>query len=201
MRSRESSATENFSTKIAHGFYDAEVNNGGHHQYFWNSRGYFVDLVEKGLDYYRAKEQLAIFREAMSRDDPSPEKESTEPASSPPVEFSWEAIERVARRLGKELLKVSQARFKTADGATRFVGLASKTHLRHGGSGYWYGFKPSQKAFLEAGSDSWLALEGERERNLLLIPFRVVETLLPRLGVTPGVGSTARHVSIAVRGS
>ena len=104
MRSRESSATENFSTKIAHGFYDAEVNNGGHHQYFWNSRGYFVDLVEKGLDYYRAKEQLAIFREAMSRDDPSPEKESTEPASSPPVEFSWEAIERVARRLGKELL-------------------------------------------------------------------------------------------------
>jgi hypothetical protein len=67
------------------------------------------------------------------------------------------------------------------------VGLASKTHLRHGGSGYWYGFKPSQKAFLEAGSDSWLALEGERERNLLLIPFRVVETLLPRLGVTPGV--------------
>ena len=116
-----------------------------------------------------------------------PEKESTEPASSPPVEFSWEAIERVARRLGKELLKVSQARFKTADGTTRFVGLASKTHLRHGGSGYWYGFKPSQKAFLEAGSDSWLALEGERERNLLLIPFRVVETLLPRLGVTPGV--------------
>ena len=129
MRSRESSATENFSTKIAHGFYDAEVNNGGHHQYFWNSRGYFVDLVEKGLDYYRAKEQLAIFREAMSRDDPSPEKESTEPASSPPVEFSWEAIERVARRLGKELLKVSQARFKTADGATRFVGLASPRKL------------------------------------------------------------------------
>jgi hypothetical protein len=51
----------------------------------------------------------------------------------------------------------------------------------------WYGFKPSQKAFLEAGSDSWLALEGESERTLVLMPYRVVETLLPQLGVTPDV--------------
>ena len=68
----------------------------------------------------------------------------------------------------------------------RGTGFEDSLARRHR-AGYWYGFKPSQKAFLEAGSDSWLALEGERERILLLIPFRVIETLLPRLGVTPGV--------------
>jgi hypothetical protein len=36
-------------------------------------------------------------------------------------------------------------------------------------------------------SQSWLALEGKKERKLLLIPYRVIETLLPRLGVTAGV--------------
>jgi hypothetical protein len=96
-------------------------------------------------------------------------------------------MERVARRLGKELLKVSQARFRTADGASHLVGLCSKTYQPEGRPGYWYGLKISQKAFLEAGSDSWLALEGEEERKLLLIPFRVIEELLPRLDMTEGV--------------
>jgi hypothetical protein len=51
-------------------YYDMEVNNGGHHQYFWNARGYFVDLVEKGLEHFGAREHLQIFREARSRYDP-----------------------------------------------------------------------------------------------------------------------------------
>jgi hypothetical protein len=116
-----------------------------------------------------------------------PVKESSEPASPPPVEFSWEATERVARRLGKELKRLSQARFRTADGGTCLVGLCSKTYQPERSPGYWYGLKISQKDFLEAGSDSWLALEGDEEQKLLLIPFRAIEELLPRLDMTPGV--------------
>ena len=48
-------------------YYDMEVNNGGHKQYFINSRGYFIDLVENGLEHYGAKEHLLIYRQALSR--------------------------------------------------------------------------------------------------------------------------------------
>ena len=53
-----------------HRFTRKTGNNGGHHQYFWNSRGCFVDLVEKGLQHFGAKKHLQIFREALSRYDP-----------------------------------------------------------------------------------------------------------------------------------
>jgi hypothetical protein len=151
------------------------------HALVLNSK-YFVAGMQWGRDEileraeFLAEHILAIWPPL------DPAKESAERATLPPVEFSWEATEQVARRLGKELLKVSQARFRTADDTTRVVGLASKTHSPDGRPGYWYGFKPSQKAFLEAGSDSWLALEGESERTLVLLPYRVVETLLPQLG-------------------
>jgi uncharacterized protein with ParB-like and HNH nuclease domain len=156
------------------------------HALVLNSK-YFVPGMQWGQDEILERAEFLTEQILAIWPPLDPEKETAEPASPPPVEFSWEATERVARRLGKELLKVSQARFRTADGATRFVGLCSKTHQREGSPGYWYGFKPSQKAFLEAASDSWLALEGDEERKLLLIPFRVIEELLPRLGMTEGV--------------
>jgi hypothetical protein len=43
-------------------YYDAEVTNGGHHQYFWNTHGLFIDLLASGLEYYGATEHLTLFR-------------------------------------------------------------------------------------------------------------------------------------------
>jgi hypothetical protein len=47
-------------------YYFNEVNNGGHHQYFWNSQGAYRHLVADGLRYFKAHEFEQIYREALS---------------------------------------------------------------------------------------------------------------------------------------
>ncbi|SKB03109.1 protein of unknown function [Prosthecobacter debontii] len=45
--------------------YYNEVNNGGHHQYFWNTQGVYRDLVAEGLKYYRAEAFERNYDEAL----------------------------------------------------------------------------------------------------------------------------------------
>jgi hypothetical protein len=48
-------------------YYDAMVNNGGHRQYFTNSDGAYLDLVEDGLKLYASNYHLHIFQRALHR--------------------------------------------------------------------------------------------------------------------------------------
>lgn len=41
-----------------------EVNNGGHHQFFWNTEGVFNEATEKGLELIDAEPFLKLFKEA-----------------------------------------------------------------------------------------------------------------------------------------
>lgn len=43
---------------------DAEVGNGGFHQYFWNTEAQYVALTEEGLQRLGANRHLAVFEEA-----------------------------------------------------------------------------------------------------------------------------------------
>lgn len=45
---------------------EAEVNNGGFNQYFWNSAGQFAHLAPESLDFFGAMEHAALMREAIS---------------------------------------------------------------------------------------------------------------------------------------
>jgi hypothetical protein len=47
-------------------YYYHEVNNGGHHQYFWNSQGVYRHLVAEGLKYYQAEGFIENYREALA---------------------------------------------------------------------------------------------------------------------------------------
>ncbi len=47
-------------------YYQNEVTNGGHHQYFWNSQGIYRHLVEQGLKYFRADGFSEIFAGALA---------------------------------------------------------------------------------------------------------------------------------------
>jgi hypothetical protein len=51
-------------------YYDSQVNNGGHEQYFANSEGAFLDLVEDGLGLYTAEYHQHIFKRALFRYNP-----------------------------------------------------------------------------------------------------------------------------------
>lgn len=54
-----------FSTVCTTWWLDAEVANGGFHQYFWNSGGVYVDLVKDGLQRLKAAEHLHTFEQAV----------------------------------------------------------------------------------------------------------------------------------------
>ncbi len=47
------------------GLLDAEVNNGGFHQYFWNSSGEFSDIALKGLKLIGDKDRAALLEQAI----------------------------------------------------------------------------------------------------------------------------------------
>lgn len=51
-------------------YYDAMVRNGGHRQYFTNSEGAYVDLVEAGLKLFASDHHLHIFQRALHRYNP-----------------------------------------------------------------------------------------------------------------------------------
>jgi hypothetical protein len=44
---------------------DAEVANGGFHQYFWNTDGHFVDLVTRGVERLHSEEHQRALDEAV----------------------------------------------------------------------------------------------------------------------------------------
>src|SRR5206468_1348989 len=80
------------------------------HALVLNSK-YFVREMQWGRDEILERAEFLTERILGMWPALDPEKESVESAPpSPPVEFSWAATEKVARRLGKQLLKVSQAR-------------------------------------------------------------------------------------------
>jgi len=43
---------------------EAEVNNGGFSQYYWNSAGQFADAAPAAFDYFGARQHAALMREA-----------------------------------------------------------------------------------------------------------------------------------------
>ena len=66
-------------------YYDAMVNNGGHKQYFENSEGAYLDLVEHGLDLYGSTYHQNIFKRALYRYNPErfPEAKELDAQSKP----------------------------------------------------------------------------------------------------------------------
>jgi hypothetical protein len=54
-----------FSTVYTTWWLDSEIANGGFHQYFWNTAGLYVDLVERALDRLEADEHQRTFQQAV----------------------------------------------------------------------------------------------------------------------------------------
>lgn len=102
-------------------------------------------------------------------------------------EFEEEAVDRVAARLATSLRRLSQARFESADGRVRVVGLCSKGYPRATDAlRYWYGVKPSQNDFLQGVTDAWIAFECESPQKVLLMPFAFFYPMLKKLRETEG---------------
>ncbi len=119
--------------------------------------------------------------------DSDPSRVAEEAERPDAAEFHFVALERIARHLGFPFKKLSQAKYATADGQQRLVGLCSKSHERAGEARlFWYGIRPSQREFLEARPHSWFAFECETPENLVLIPFETFQPFFKDLRETEG---------------
>jgi len=60
-----SSLPEGFAIVYTSRILDAEVANGGFHQYFWNTEGCYIDLVTRAVARLGSAEHLKILKEAV----------------------------------------------------------------------------------------------------------------------------------------
>lgn len=87
------------------------------------------------------------------------------------AEFHFEVLERIANKVGAPFRRLSPARFESPDGRHRLVGLSSKPYEKGEAQRYWYGFRPSQREFLEWPGQSWLAFELVPSEEAFLLPY------------------------------
>ena len=105
--------------------------------------------------------------------------DTKEKPKASPVDFQDACIRRLGTHLNQRLIRQSKPRvlYVSARGATRLICLISRekrveekrtsdVHIS-----YWFGFRPNQRAVLEASPKAYLALGCGSDEKLLLIPY------------------------------
>jgi len=96
--------------------------------------------------------------------------------------------------LSAEFVEDSEARYATGNRELAVVCLASRPYDEpNGATGYWYGFTPEQRTFLNEATECYLALGCGSPDRLLLVPIKDAEPWLESLNTTEG-----RHWHIQV---
>lgn len=114
-------------------------------------------------------------------------------------QFHYESVERIAEHLNAPLKRISDSRYESSDGRVHLVGLCSKSYdAVKDDANFWFGFSFSQKEFLALAGEPWLALECVTPNEILLLPLKEIEPLLPSLNITEG---RHWHIFLQKRGS
>jgi hypothetical protein len=115
---------------------DAEVANGGFHQYFWNTGGAYVGLVQDGLRRLGAAEHLRVFEDAVQRaaaqDRPDvgglPARAQMEAFSESALAGSFDGVDAAWYQLGE--LSAARVRFIRANPSLLAARLPLRARLR-----------------------------------------------------------------------
>ena len=136
-----------------------------------------------------------IKQEELKEEAAKDESKTKEPKFTP-VAFHEACIARIAKSLGRNLLKRSRAKYSTPDGSLAVNCVVSKEHDPESQPNYWFAFHPHQKEFLLASENSYVAFGCGSEDQLLLIPFSGFEQWLDGLWVTESEDRFYWHVVI-----
>jgi hypothetical protein len=100
-------------------------------------------------------------------------EEDVEPTAkkSTPAAFHAACMDRIAAKLGKNLLKRSRASFATADQDLAVVCAVSREYAHAHHEGYWFAFHPHQKEFLESSRNGYVGFGCGSPDQLLLFPY------------------------------
>ena len=110
---------------------------------------------------------------------PQPTQEVSTPSASRKKSSNFDfsnlrrhCMERISQHLSAELVEDTEARYTTENRELAVVCLASRPHDEPNGvTGYWYGFTPEQRTFLNEAKESYLALGCGSPDQLLLVPM------------------------------
>jgi hypothetical protein len=168
-----------------------------------------IQSVLKPLEYTRVDRLIDIIfstsEDLQSEEDAVDEQEVTPAiaAEKPAVSranFNEGCMQKVVSALSVPLIKDGRCNFKSADHHTRVVCIVSKEyHPNSERVGYWYAFHPSQKDFLSAGSNSFIALGCGSAESVILIPIAVFFAQLPSMNQTATGDRMYWHVHIYLR--
>ncbi len=127
----------------------------------------------------------------------TPPVDNKSPKQAGPASFHDASIARIEQHLGTTLQQLSRSSYQTADGSIRVCCAVSKFYER--GKRYWFAFHPSQLAFLEGGTSSYMAFACGSKAQIALIPFEKFKAMLPLLGKTTLPNRFYWHVTIYAR--
>lgn len=124
----------------------------------------------------------------------------------PELELSGDAIRQkreqiirsINRQRGVNLTKVTRALYSDAAAEIRIASGMSKRYTSQTVK-YWYAFHPSWQNFLNASNQSYFVLGCLDKQFTYLIPFEVLNALLPRLNTTQKGDKLYWHIHLVER--
>ena len=107
-----------------------------------------------------------------------------------------ESAESVAKKLDLPLIQRSRGTFSSVDDTVRLVTAYSRTYGTAPEGGFWFGFHPYQKEFLEQAKQGFVAFACGDAATVLVIPIAEFSRWLPGMHQTVSPDRTYWHVRI-----
>jgi hypothetical protein len=107
-----------------------------------------------------------------------------------------ESAERVATKIDVPLIQRSRGTFSSADDTVRLVAAYSRTYGAAPQGGFWFGFHPYQKEYLEQAKRGFVAFACGDATTVLLIPIDEFSRWLPGMHETVSPDRRYWHVRI-----
>jgi hypothetical protein len=107
-----------------------------------------------------------------------------------------ESAKRVAVKIDVPLIQRSRGTFSSADEAVRLVAAYSRTYGTAPRGGFWFGFHPYQKEFLDKAKQGFVAFACGDASTVLLIPITEFSRWLPGMHETVAPDRRYWHVRI-----
>jgi len=151
--------------------------------------------VDRLIDFIFTTTEDIKSEEAIQEEEVA-EKTSETLETVAPAKFHEECMSLVSRSLEIPLIKQGKSKYSSSNLETRVLCVVSKEYHRSGTLRYWYAFHPSQKDYLEHGSNAYIALGCGDASIVFLIPIKDFVVFLPRMRRTESAERMYWHVEI-----
>jgi hypothetical protein len=126
-------------------------------------------------------------------------KSKNKQSHSSPVNFYENCILRINKKLNKIFVKSGRVTYVSSDKSTNLVLLNSKSYKDQKITGFWYGFRTNQHAFLSEKQEAFVAFGCGNENLILLLPFQFFKQYLSDMPETLSENGDLVHKHIYIQ--